>query len=71
MEYPGYGICFREKFDIFKVHKRSRALYKYLVEAYDFLPKNIIVMGQSSAAEPAIYLATKFRIGLISLVNMR
>ena len=59
VEYPGYGICFRETKDAQTIKIRAKRTYDFLTQEFGFEEKDIIVFGRSIGSGPAIDLAAQ------------
>lgn len=70
VEYPNYGvyksntICNEEN-----ILSDSKYVLKFVTKQLKFDLKNIIIFGRSLGSGPAVYLASKYKIGALVLVS--
>lgn len=56
-EYPGYGICFRERKSSKEIIQRAKRLYEFLTVEFGYKEKDIILFGRSLGSGPSVQLA--------------
>ena len=59
LEYPGYGVCFRENKNTAVIVSRAMRTYEFLTKEYGYEDKDIIIFGRSVGSGPAVDLASK------------
>ena len=59
VEYPGYGICFRETKDAQTIKIRAKRTYDFLTQEFGFDEEDIIVFGRSIGSGPVVDLAAQ------------
>lgn len=69
LEYPGYGIWFKEKIDSKIIVKRTKRLYEFLTSDFGYDEKDIIVFGRSLGSGAAIQTAAVFNPSLLILMS--
>jgi esterase/lipase len=69
LEYPGYGICFREKKNSNEIVERAKRLYEFLTVEFGYQEKDIILFGRSLGSGPAVQLASHANPSLLILMS--
>ena len=59
LEYPGYGVCFKENKDSNVIISRALRIYEFLTKEFGYEHKDIIIFGRSVGSGPAVDLASK------------
>lgn len=57
IEYPGYGICFRERKSSTEIIARAKRTYEFLTVEFGYEEKDIMLFGRSLGSGVAFQLA--------------
>lgn len=68
-EYPGYGICYKEKVSSKEIISRSKRLYQFLTKEVGYREKDVIIFGRSLGSGAAIQTAAENNPGLLVLMS--
>ena len=69
LEYPGYGICFKEKVNAKTIIQRSKRLYEFLTNDFGYNESDIIIFGRSLGSGAAIQIAAAYNPSLLVLMS--
>ncbi|CAI2373282.1 unnamed protein product [Moneuplotes crassus] len=69
LEYPGYGVCFKQKVSSKEILRRSFRLYEFLNKEFGYQEKDIILFGRSLGSGAAIQTAAANNPGLLVLMS--
>lgn len=69
VEYPGYGICFRQRKNSQEINRRALRVYQFLTHEFGYKEKDIIIFGRSVGSGPAFQLASKTKPALLLLMS--
>ena len=68
MEYPGYSL-YEGKPSEETIFEDSEALLKFCRATLGFESQKIMVVGRSLGSGPAIYLTSRHRVGMLTLIS--
>ena len=67
-EYPGYSL-YKGKPSESQILKDSDILMEFIIKFLKIPSEDIIIMGCSLGSGPAIYISSKYNIGLLVLIS--
>lgn len=69
IEYPSYGVWYKEKPNSKLIVERASKVYDYLVNETGYSEENIIIFGRSVGSGPAVQLASTKNPRLLILLS--